>query len=273
MRFLIAVWKAARRTGSIKLSLLSAGIAFYALLAVFPAIAAVLALAGLFAEPSDVVTQLEGLGDLLPEQAAAILLDQATEVSGANSEGLSLALALAVAFAINLATRATTGMIHGLNVSHQLEETRGFFRYWAVVIWLTAALFIGVVILFLLLVGLPAVLAVLPSSLLTLETADLVLALRWIVVAVVFLTGLSFLYRFGPSGGHRRWVSPGLVLAAIMWFLGSFGFALYVAEFGNYNESFGSLGGVIILLTWLWLSAFIVLFGAMIDAAFYEESL
>ena len=98
--------------------------AFYALLAVFPAIAAVLALAGLFTEPQDVVAQLDGMSALLPDQAADILLQQASDVAGANDEGLSLALMLGVGFAIYLATRATTGMIHGLNVVHNRDETR-----------------------------------------------------------------------------------------------------------------------------------------------------
>ncbi|MEO1026681.1 MAG: YihY/virulence factor BrkB family protein [Pseudomonadota bacterium] len=266
MSFLLTIWRACRRLGAKQLGLLSAGVAFYALLAVFPAIAAVLALAGLFTEPQDVVTQLDGMSVLLPDQAADILLQQASDVAGANDDGLSLALMLGVGFAIYLATRATTGMIHGLNVVHNRAETRGLVQYWATVVWLTASLFLGTVMLFLLLVGLPTVLEFLPQDILSLETADTLRGLRWIVVAVLFLVGLSLLFRFGPCGGCVRWVSPGLCIAGLLWFAGSFGFTIYVAEIADYNESFGSLGGVIVLLTWFWLSAFVVLFGALIDA-------
>lgn len=266
MRFILTLWRAARRLGPTQIGLLSAGVAFYALLAVFPAIAAVLALAGLFTEPQQVLTQLDGMSALLPDQAAEILLQQASDVAGANEDGLSLALMLGVGFAIYLATRATTGMIHGLNVVHEREETRGLLRYWATVIWLTASLFLGTVMLFLLLVALPAVLELLPNDILALETAETLRALRWIGVAVLFLAGLSILFRFGPCGGCATWISPGLFVAGVLWFAGSFGFTIYVAEIANYNESFGSLGGVIVLLTWFWLSAFVVLFGALIDA-------
>lgn len=266
MTFMLLLWRVVRRVGPTQIGLLAAGVAFYALLAAFPAIAAVLALAGLFTDPADVVVQLEGVAELLPDEASGILMHQATEVAGATDDGLSLALGLGVAFAVYLATRATTGMIHGLNVVFRREETRGVVVYWVTVVWLTAALFIGTVILFLLLVGLPAVLDLLPEEFLTLETADGLRALRWLVVALIFLLGLALLYRFGPAGGRSRWISPGLAVAAVLWFAGSFAFTLYVAEIANYNESFGSLGGVIVLLTWLWLSAFFVLLGALVDA-------
>lgn len=260
------LWRVLKRIGKTQISLLSAGVAFYALLAVFPAIAAVLALAGLFTNPAEIVIQLERLTRWLPEDAAAILLGQAIEVAGTGTEGLSLTLAFGVGFAIYLSTRATTGLIHGLNTVFQREETRGIIRYWSTVIWLTAALFAGIVILFVLLVGLPTALNLLPDGILALETQSVLRAARWLVIAVIFFVGLSLLYRFGPAGGRMRWASPGLVVTALLWFLGSFGFSLYVSEFANYNESFGSLGGVIILLTWLWLSAFSVLLGALVDA-------
>ena len=271
MNVFFVLWRVARRVGSSQIGLLAAGVAFYALLAVFPAIAAIIALAGLFTEPDAVVTQLEGVARLMPEQAATILLDQASKVAGATDEGLSLTLALGVGFAIYLASRATTGLIHGLNVVHRREDTRSIVRYWATVIWLTATLLAGTVLLFVLLVVTPAALALLPAELLTVQTAELLRGLRWIIVALIFVVGLATLYRFGPAGGRPRWVSPGIAIAAALWFLGSFAFTTYVANFGNYNESFGSLGGVIILLTWLWLSAFFVLLGALVDAEIEDE--
>lgn len=271
MGILIVFWRVICRVGPTQIGLLAAGVAFYALLAVFPAIAAVIALAGLVTEPDAVVAQLEGVGQVMPDEAADILLDQAAKVAGTADEGLTLALAFGVAFAIYLSTRATTGLIHGLNVVLRREEDRGFVVYWATVILLTAALLFGTTLLFVLLVVAPAILAFLPAEILAVETADALRAGRWLVVVLLFLAGLAVLYRFGPSGDRPRWLSPGLILASVLWFAGSFVFSLYVANFGYYNESFGSLGGVIILLTWLWLSAFFVLLGALFDAEYWRQ--
>lgn len=253
-----------------QIGLIAAGVAFYALLAAFPAIAALMALAGLFTDPGAVVQQLNAVATVLPDEAAAILINQARGVAGQSDEGLSLTLMLGVAFAIYLLTRATTSMIHGLNIAFDETEERGLIRFWGAVIFLTVAILFGGLILVLLLVGLPALLAFVPWAF---ETERLIRGLRWIVVALVFMAGLSGLYRWGPSRGEARWrwLTTGSVLASLLWFAGSMGFAVYVSNFANYNETFGSLGGVIILLTWLWLSAFIVLLGGLLDAEIEVE--
>lgn len=257
--------RVARRVMPSQIGLISAGIAFYSLLAIFPSIAALMALAGLFTEPDQVVTQLQIVTELLPDDAALILLNQAQLVAGASDEGLSLTLIVGVGFSIYLLTRATTGLIHGLNIAYEETETRGIIRFWITVILLTAALLFGGLTLLLLLVGLPAALAFIP---LDFRAEQLLIGLRWAVVAVVFITGIDGLYRWGPSRRRARWrwLTPGAAVAAALWFAGSMGFASYVANFANYNETFGSLGGVIILLTWIWLTSFIVLLGALLDA-------
>ncbi len=264
------IWRVARRIFPDQLGLIAAGVAFYALLAVFPAIAALTALAGLFTDAGAVVFQLQSFTELLPDEAALILLNQANTVASSSNEGLSLALFLGLGFAIYLSTRATTSLIHGLNIAFQEDETRGFIAFWTSVILLTAALLFGVVVLALLLIGLPAALAFIPVDL---ETEQLLASLRWILVAAVVIAGMSILYRWGPAHGEAswRWLTPGTLVSSLLWFLGTIGFTLYVANFGNYNQTFGSLGGVIILLTWLWLSAFIVLLGALLDAEISKQ--
>lgn len=269
------LWSVARRVGPSQIGVIAAGIAFYSLLAVFPAIAAVIALAGLVIEPDAVVTQLETITRFVPEAAASILIGEASKVAGASNDGLSLAFALGIFFAIYLSTRATTALIHGLNVVHRRVENRSFVRFWATVFLLTASLVFGVAMMFVLLVVTPTVLAFIPEDIVPIETADLVRGARWGVVGALLIFGFSVLYRFGPTdrmgrnGPARRpwrWLTPGSALAAVLWFLGSFGFSLYVSHFADYSASFGSLGGVVILLTWLWLSAFVVLLGALLDA-------
>jgi membrane protein len=259
------IWHVARRIGHDQFGLVAAGVAFYALLAVFPAIAALTALAGLFTEAEAVVVQLQSFTQFLPDEAALILLNQANKVAGSSDGGLSLALFLGVGFSIYLSTRATTSLIYGLNIAFEEQESRGFILFWVTVILLTATLLFGAVTLALLLVGLPTALAFIPVDV---GTEQILTASRWILVAVVVIAGMSFLYRWGPARGsaHWRWLTPGTLVSSLFWFLGTIGFTIYVANFGNYNQTFGSLGGVIILLTWLWLSAFIVLLGALLDA-------
>ena len=262
--------RVARRVLPSQISLIAAGVAFYGLLAAFPAIAAMMALAGLFTDPDAVVAQLSAVSEVLPDEAANILLNQARGVAGQSNEGLSLTLWLGVGFAIYLLTRATTSMVHGLNIAFHRSEKRGFFRFWGTILLLTAALLFGGVVVVLLLVGLPTLLAFVP---LDFATAQWIRGARWVLVTLVFIFGLSGLYRWAPSRRKTkgRALTFGAFLASVLWFAGSMGFATYVANFVNYNETFGSLGGVIILLTWLWLSAFIVLFGGLVDAEIERE--
>ena len=261
----LILWRAVKRTLPSRISLIAAGVAFYGLLAAFPAIAALMALAGLFTDPDAIVDQLSAAAEVLPDEAATILLSQAQGVAGQSSQGLSLTLWLGVGFAIYVLTRATTSMMYGLNIAFETEEKRGILRYWFTTLCLTTALLFGVVFVLVLLVGLPTLLAFLPIDI---GTAQLIRALRWVLVVLVFVTGLSAFYRWAPSRrrteGHA--LTYGAMIGSLLWFAGSMGFATYVANFGNYNETFGSLGGVNILLTWLWLSAFIILFGGIVDA-------
>lgn len=259
------LFRVASRIMPSQIGLIAAGVAFYTLLAVFPAIAALMALAGLVTDPSNVVDQLQTVTELLPDQAALIVLNQAQMVAGTPDSGLSVTLALGIAFAVYLSTRGTTSLIHGLNIAYEETEKRGFFQFWGVVLILTVAILLGALLLVLLLIGVPAALALLPMDF---ETANLIGAIRWAAIAIVVVLGLGGLYRWGPSRKSAKWIwlTPGAAVAGLLWFAGSYAFTLYVTNFGNYNQTFGSLGGVIVLLTWLWLSAYMVLLGALLDA-------
>ena len=210
----------------------------------------------------------------VPEDAAQILIGEASSVAGSTDEGLSLAFALGVGFAIYLMTRATVALMHGLSIAHNRPENRGIIQYWATVILLTAALIFGAAAMFVLLVATPTLVALVPREAMPIGFFDAVRGVRWLIVVILLVSGMSILYRFGPAGragrtGRKRpwrWITVGSSLSAILWFAGSYGFQLYVTNFADYNASFGSLGGVIILLTWLWLSGFVVLLGALIDA-------
>ncbi len=246
------------------IGLIAAGVAFYGLLAIFPGLVAVMAIAGLVMDPNAIVEQLQGLSNFLPQDAAQIVIDQAVAVAGSESGGLGLAAIVGVLIALYSASKGVTSLMEGLNVAFEVKEDRGLIRY-----YLTAfALTIGLIVGFLLIV---AILALLPVLLNFLQFGDatqtIVRLLRWPVVLAVLALGLAVLYRYGPNRGPVpwHWITPGAGAACILWLLGSLIFAIYVANFGSYNETFGALGGVIILLTWLWLSAYIVLLGAEID--------
>ena len=254
-----------REMGSDHVGLIAAGIAFYSLTAIFPGVVVLMAIAGLVMEPGQVEAQLQGLSQFLPQEAAAIVLDQAVAVTGSEEGGLGIAAILGFLIALYSASKAVQAVIEGLNVAFEVEETRGFVKLYAVTFALTLAMILGFLFIVGLLAVVPAVLAFLPLGAVGEWIASL---LRWPVVMAVVILGLAVLYRYAPSRGDVpwRWLTPGAIAATLLWLLGSVAFTIYVANFGSYNESFGALGGVVVLLTWLWLSAFIVLMGAELDS-------
>ncbi len=245
--------------------LIAAGVAFYALLAIFPAITALMALAGLVLEPPEVTAQLEGLAKAIPKEAAQIILDQAIAVAGSEESGLGIAFIVGLGLAIYSASKGMGSLIEGLNVAYDEDETRGFMKKTLWTLGLTVFLIVGLLLGLLAALAVPAVLAFLTLPV-WLET---VLELsRWILLAFMTVFGLAIIYRYGPARDNAewKWLTPGAVAACVIWIAASVGFSIYVSNFGSYNESFGSMAGVIILLMWLWISAFIVLIGAELNA-------
>ncbi|MBO9431249.1 YihY/virulence factor BrkB family protein [Sulfitobacter sp. R18_1] len=242
-------------------SLVAAGVAFYALLAIFPAVTALMALAGLVMEPAQVTAQLESLTNLIPEEAANIILDQAVAVTGSEETGLGWAFLIGLALALYSASKGVGSLMEGLNVAYDEDETRGFVSKLIWTLGLTLML-IGVLLL-----GLAATLAV-PAVVAFLALPDWVETLltygSWVLLAALTALALAVLYRYGPArdDAEWKWLTPGSIIACILWIVASVGFSIYVSNFGSYNESFGSMAGAIILLMWLWISAFIVLLGA-----------
>lgn len=242
-------------------SLVAAGVAFYALLAIFPAVTALMALAGLVMEPAEVTAQLEALTNLIPEEAANIILDQAVAVTGSEETGLGWAFLIGLGLALYSASKGVGSLMEGLNVAYDEDETRGFVTKLIWTLGLTLML-IGVLLLGLgATVAVPAIVAflALPDWFETFLTYG-----SWVLLAALTVVALAVLYRYGPARDNAewKWLTPGSVIACILWIVASVGFSIYVSNFGSYNESFGSMAGAIILLMWLWISAFIVLLGA-----------
>ena len=247
------------------IGLIAAGVAFYGLLAVFPGIAAVMAIAGLVTDPAVVSEQLDNLAAVMPQDAADIIIGQAQEVAGGEQAGLGLAAVIGILLAIWSASAAMSSMMEGLNVAYDETEERGFVKRTMWRLLLTLGVIVGLFITVAVIVVLPILLAFFPLG----DAAELaVTILRWPLVGIVAVIGLAILYRYGPSRARPqwKWVTPGALVATVLWLIGSVAFAIYVRNFGSYQETFGTLGGAVILLMWMWISAYIVLLGAELDS-------
>jgi len=243
--------------------LISAGVAFYGLFAIFPGLAATIAIFGLVADPAVVNTQLEMLQGLMPPQVFRLFDAQIGNILGARSETLGLATVLSIAVALWSVRAGVAALIQGLNAIFD-RPNRGITRHILVALLLSVSL-VGVAIVALLMVVVaPVILALVPFG----ADQEVVLELlRWSILVLVLLAGLGIIYRYGPNRrGHRLgWLTPGAVLVVVLWIAMSAGFSVYVANFSNYNEVYGSLGAVVALLFWFYLSAFLIMVGAALN--------
>ncbi|PLS22947.1 YihY/virulence factor BrkB family protein [Neptunicoccus cionae] len=248
-----------------RIGLVAAGVAFYGLLALFPAITAVIAISGLLVEPSQIVEQMQSFSGLMPEEVMTIITDQATAVAGSRDGGLGLAAVIGILVAVYSASKGMASLIEGLNVVYDENESRGFIKLKLVTIGLTLLLIAGLIIGLGVTLSVPAILAF--ANLGTLSSV-FATVLPWLVLVAMTMFGLAALYHFAPSRDRPewQWASPGAIIGCIMWIAASIGFAFYVGNFGSYNESFGTLAGAIVLLMWFWISAYIVLVGAEVNA-------
>lgn len=253
--------------GRDNLGLLAAGVAFYFLLAVFPALIAVVNLYGLVADPEEIYRQIAQLGAVAPPGAVALLDEQAREIVGDEGArtGLGLGFAASIVGVLWSASGGTLGLIRAVNAAYDQPEERSFVR----VRGLALAFTLGAIVFALFAVGL---VAVAPQLLLHVglggSAQALIAVLRWPALALAMLAGLALVYRYAPSRRPSgwRWVSWGSVAATALWLGVSALFSWYVASFGRFNEVYGSLGAVIALLVWFFLTAWVVLLGAEINA-------
>lgn len=262
--YLHAVLAVFRKIGPNNLSLIAAGVAFYAMLSIFPALAALIAVLSLIADPEVVVVQLEEMKELMPSDVYDILNAQIVGLVSTSSDTLGWTGFVSVMVALWSARAGVGAMIHGLNVAHS-TTSRGTWRHYLRAVLLTIALVaVGVIALMTVVVA-PVVLSFLALGGFTSVIIDL---LRWTIAIFVIFAGIGLLYRFGPNRRPKRTrlVTPGSMVAAVSWAGLSIAFSYYVTHFGNYNEVYGSIGAVIAMLVWLWISSFLVLLGASLNA-------
>lgn len=252
------------RIGSTRLGLLAAGVAFYGLLSFFPAVTAGLAVLGFFVEPSTLIERSEWLVGSLPEAAGEIVMGQLTEVASAGEGALGLAALVGIGIALWSASNAMGSLMQGLNAIYEEDEERGFVKSKLLTIGLTLGLIVGLALSVTVVAAIPVILDVINAP----GASWWASLLRWPIIFMIGAVGIAILYRYGPdrSNAEWRWLTPGAILGCLLWVAGTLAFTWYVQSFGSYNETFGALAGVIILITWMWLSAFIVLLGALFDA-------
>jgi membrane protein len=250
---------------------LAAGMTFYSLLAIFPAIAALVAIYGLFADPSTIASHLDTLSGFLPEGALSVAREQLARVASKGGQTLGLTFIVGLAVSLWSANAAMKGLFDALNIVYGENEKRNFIKLNLVSLSFTLTGILFGLLAIAAVVVLPAVLNYVGVS----DIGDRLLRLgRWPALLIVLTLGLAFIYRFGPSreAPRWRWISWGGATAALLWLAASALFSWYAANFGKYNETYGSLGAVVGFMTWLWISAIVILLGAELDAEMEHQT-
>jgi membrane protein len=251
--------------------IIAGGLALYALLAVFPALAAAVSIYGLFASPADIGNHLQQVAALLPEDATKILQEQLSQLSQHPQDALSVGVVIGIALALWSARKGMVALMTATNVAYDEEENRGFFKQLLVSLAFTIGAVIGFLAVLLLGVAAPLALSLVPLG----PAAETVLLVaRWILLFGVAVLGLAIVYRFAPDRRQAqwRWITPGSLIAATLWVIGSVLFGWYVRSSGSYGETYGALGGVVVLLMWFYLSGYIIVLGAEINAEMERQT-
>lgn len=245
--------------------LVAAGVAFFAIMSIFPTLIAMISIYGLVSDPSTVESQINAMSGVLPGETRTLLSEQLKAIVTATKGSLSFGVVTSLIVTLWTITTGVSYLIAALNIVYGETETRSFIKLRIVALKLTAFIIFGVLISLACIAALPAFLAF--AGLGTLTETVLRFS-RWPLLAMGTVVFLAVINRYAPNrrDSKWRWVSVGSVLATVVWILASSLFSFYVSNFGNYNETYGSLATPIVLMTWLYLSSFLLLIGATVNA-------
>jgi membrane protein len=251
--------------------IIASGLALYALLAVFPALAAAVSIYGLFASPATIADHLQQVATMLPADATRILQQQLTQLAEHSQSTLSFGIVIGIALALWSARKGMVALMKVTNVAYDEREQRGFFMQLFVSLAFTLGAIIGFLAVLLLGVATPVALSFLPLGSMAEGT---LLVVRWILLFGVAVLGLAIVYRFAPDrhAAQWRWVTPGSLIAATLWLIGSALFSLYARNWGSYGKTYGALGGVVILLMWFYLTGYVIILGAEINSEMERQT-
>jgi membrane protein len=261
-------WKEAKAD---QVPLLAAGVAFFAFLAIFPALIALVSIYGLFADPATIAAQLESLTEALPDQARQVITDQVNQLA-ARRAALSIGLIISLLIALWSASGGVSNLLTAVNVAYDEEEKRGFVKKRLLSLGMTIAAIVFMVVVLVIVAVLPPLLKSVfgPGPL-----RWVLQILGWLVLFVLVMAALAIIYRIGPERDAPKmtWVSVGALVATSIWLIASIGFSIYSSTFGNYAKTYGVFAGIVVLLFWLWLSAYAILLGAEINAEAEQQTI
>jgi membrane protein len=257
--------RAVKEASADNLPMLAAAVAFFAFLAIPPTLIAGLTLYGLVADPDQAAQQMEALASSLPEQAQPLVAEQLRTVASTSNGALGLGLLVSLLTALWSASSGTNNLMKAINIAYDEDETRGFLKLRAVALALTVGAIVFMLVTLALVAVVPALLDALPLGVVGTVLAQVV---RWGMLIGIVVAALAVVYRLAPDRDDAKlaWTSTGALVATVLWVLGSLGFSLYVNNFGSYNKTYGALAGIVVFLLWLFLTSYIVLLGAEINA-------
>jgi membrane protein len=252
-------------------SMIAGGLAFYALLAVFPALAAVVSIYGLFASPADIANHIQQVAAVLPPEAQTILQQRLTNLTQHPQSTLSFGIVIGIAVALWSSRQGMVALMMATNVAYDEQERRGYFKRLFVSLAFTIGGIVGFLVVLLLGVAVPLALSFVPLGA---ATQTVLLAIRWLLLFGVAVFGLAVVYRFAPDRREARWrwITPGSFIASTLWLVGSVLFTVYVRYWGSYDKTYGTLGGVIVLLMWLYLTGYVIILGAEINSEMERQT-
>ena len=244
--------------------IVSAGVAFFAFLAIFPAIAALVSIYGLTMDPQQVQNQLNQVSSMMPQQAYDILKTQLENVTKSSGSKLGWSTAIGLLFSLWSANKGMKSLFTAVNIAYGTQGDRGFFKQNAITLLFTLGAIILVIVSIALIVIFPAIIDQLglPSNI-----ESVVKWGRWILLGIIAVFFLGMIYEYAPirPAPGFKWVLPGALLATVLWLIASWGFSFYVSNFGSYGQMYGSISAIVILLLWLFLTCFIILLGGEVN--------
>lgn len=253
------------------LSLVAAGVAFFVFLSIFPALASVMSLYGLIADPLTVERHIGIFASVMPEEVLSVVTGRLEKIAQTQDGSLTLGLVVGVLVSLWSANRAMKAIARALNIAYNLKEERGFFKFNLITLGLTLLSSVIFIVAVAVVVLLPLIVSVFLSS----GPATLLTTLLGWALFLSTLVGMSIaLYCLAPDSPRKPWkqMLPGAIITALLFVLASGGFSLYVSNFGNFDQQYGALGAVVITMLWLFIGAFIFLLGAEVNAEFMDAS-
>ena len=269
--WLDVAWRTAKRFGDDNVTLIAGGLAMYALLSVFPALAATVSIYGMFATPGDVIKQMSAFAGVLPPGVWDIFNTELQSIAKTGQSTLTVAAMLGLIVALWSARSAMSSLMTATNVAYREREKRGFIRQTLLSLAFTVGAIVGFLLMVTLGVAIPLALAAFGAADWTKATVSV---LRVTLLWAVMVLGLAVVYRYAPAREHARWrwVTPGSLIAATLWLAASALFAFYVTNFAGYAKTYGALGGVVVLLMWFFISSIVVVLGAQINAEMERQT-